>query len=233
VFALSGSEAPKKDNLIRGTCFINGVELIAMIDTGATHSFISLECATRLDLKLSDMNGNMLIELPANGSVTTNRVVLKCPLTIYGKSFLMDLVCLPLHQMDVILGMNWLEFNFVHINCYAKTVEFPEFGDSGELMFLSAKQVDELLEDEALMFAMFASLQVDREAVSAELPVVSDFPDVFPDDISDLPPEREVEFAVDLVPGTSPVSMSPYRMSASELSELKKQLEELLEKRFI
>ena len=99
------------------------------------------------------MNGSMLIETPANGSVTTTFVCLKCPLSIYGKSFLMDLVCLPLHQIDVILGMNWLEFNYVHINCFAKTVEFPEFGDRGELMFLSAKQVDELLEDEAVMFA--------------------------------------------------------------------------------
>jgi len=56
---------------------------------------------------------------------------------------------------------------------------------------------------------------------------------VFPDDITDLPPEREVEFAIDLVPGKSPISIAPYRMSASELGELKKQLEELLEKQFI
>ncbi|MCI63111.1 cellular nucleic acid-binding protein, partial [Trifolium medium] len=48
--------------------------------------------------------------------------------------------------------------------------------------------------------------------------------------ISDVPPEREVEFTIDLVPGTSPISMAPYRKSASELNELKKQLEELLEK---
>ena len=66
-----------------------------------------------------------------------------------------------------------------------------------------------------------------------ELPIVCDFPEVFPDDISDLPPEREVEFSIDLIPGTSPVSMSPYRMSASELKELKSQLEDLLEKKFI
>ncbi|MCI46318.1 RNA-directed DNA polymerase (Reverse transcriptase), partial [Trifolium medium] len=65
------------------------------------------------------------------------------------------------------------------------------------------------------------------------LPVVCEFPDVFPDDISDMLPKREVEFAIDLVPSTSPVSMAPYRMSASELNELKKQLEELLEKKFI
>ncbi|CAJ2645609.1 unnamed protein product [Trifolium pratense] len=66
-----------------------------------------------------------------------------------------------------------------------------------------------------------------------ELPIVCEFPDVFPDDISDVPPKREVEFSIDLVPGTSPISMAPYRMSASELNELKKQLEELLEKRFV
>jgi len=56
---------------------------------------------------------------------------------------------------------------------------------------------------------------------------------VFPDDITDLPPEREVEFAIDFVSGTSPISIAPYWMTASELGELKKQLEELLKKQFI
>jgi hypothetical protein len=57
--------------------------------------------------------------------------------------------------------------------------------------------------------------------------VVDEFPKVFPEDVGELPPEREEEFTIDLIPGTSPVSMAPYRLSASELSELKKQLEEL------
>ena len=134
----------------------------------------------------------------------------------------MDLVCLPLHQIDVIFGMNWLDFNHIHINFYNKTVRFPKFGDSGELIFLSTKKVDELLEDEALMFAMFASLQVDRETLNVELPIVCEFTEVFSDDISDFPPEHEVKFATELIPGTSPVSMAPYKMLASELSELKK-----------
>ena len=97
-------------------------------------------------------------------------------------------------------------------------------------MLLSAKKVKELLEDKALMFALFASFQVYCEAESVELPVVCEYPKVFPDDISDFPPECEVEFSIKLVSGTSSVSMAPYRMSASELSELKKQLEEFLEK---
>ena len=102
------------------------------------------------------MNGGMVIDTPASGYVTIAYVCLKCPLTIYGKSFMMDLVCLPLHQIDVILGIIWLEFNYVHINCYNKTLRFHKFGDNGELMLLSAKQVNELLEDEAMMLVMCA-----------------------------------------------------------------------------
>ena len=74
---------------------------------------------------------------------------------------------------------------------------------------------------------LYSSTEVKGKSKSDELPVVNEFPQVFPEDVSELPPEIEVEFAIDLIPGTSPVSMAPYRLSASELSELKKQLEEL------
>ena len=66
-----------------------------------------------------------------------------------------------------------------------------------------------------------------------DIPIVKEFLDVFPDDISGLPPDREVEFTIDLIPGTEPISIPPYRMSPIELRELKAQLEELLSKGFI
>jgi len=99
--------------------------------------------------------------------------------------------------------------------------------------FLTAEQVKKSLDGDASVFMMFSSLNESHEKGVGDLPVVQEFPEVFPDDIIDLPPEREVEFAIDLVPGTSPISIASYRMSASELGELKKQLEELLEKQFI
>ena len=68
-----------------------------------------------------------------------------------------------------------MEFNYIHINCYNKTLRFPKFGDNGELMLLTAKQVNELLEDEALMFAIFASFQVRGKNADEELPVVCEF----------------------------------------------------------
>lgn len=82
------------------------MDLIAIIDTGTNHSFILLECNTRLGLKLSSMNESVSIDTLANGFVTTVLVSLSCPLTIYGKTFAIDFVCLPLHQIDVI---SWIE----------------------------------------------------------------------------------------------------------------------------
>ena len=72
-----------------------------------------------------------------------------------------------------------------------------------------------------------------NQAVIDKFQVVCKFPEVFPDEIPDVPPEREVEFSIDLVLGTKPVSMAPYHMSTSKLAELKKQLDDLLDKKFV
>jgi hypothetical protein len=66
-----------------------------------------------------------------------------------------------------------------------------------------------------------------------QIPVVCEFPDVFPDELSGLPPDRDVEFGIELISGIAPISRRPYRMPPDELAELKKQLEELLKKGFI
>lgn len=79
----------------------------------------------------------MVIDTPANGSVTTSLVCVKCILTIYGRDFGVDLICLPLSQLDVVLGMNWLEFKCMYINCYSKTLLFPEFVDEASAVYFS------------------------------------------------------------------------------------------------
>jgi len=106
VFALTGTQTVNKDRLIRGTCFLNSTPLIAIIDTGVTHFFTVVDCAYKLGLVMSSMNGEMVVETPAKGSVTTSLVCLRCPLSMLGRDFEVDLVYLPLSGMDVILGMN-------------------------------------------------------------------------------------------------------------------------------
>lgn len=91
---MSGLETTRYDNLIHDMCFINGVSLFDMIDTGVTHSFISLDYARKLNLEVSFVFGSTIIDTSYNGLMTTLWVYLNFPLTIYGKEFGIDLVFL-------------------------------------------------------------------------------------------------------------------------------------------
>ncbi|XP_050908031.1 uncharacterized protein LOC127121615 [Lathyrus oleraceus] len=217
VVALSGVETTTSDNLIKGV----------------TYSFISVECVSRLNLEVSVMCGSMVIDTSTNGSLTTLLVYQNCPLMIYGIDFRIDLVCLSLSQLDVILGMNWLKFNHVFITYFDNSVQFLESKENKESSFMTMRKVEMSLSESDHVFMVFASLSGGSERMIKDLHVVWNFHEVFLYDIRDFLPEREVEFAINLVSDTSPVSMAPYKMSVAELSELKKQLEDLLEKKFI
>ncbi|MCI23818.1 cellular nucleic acid-binding protein, partial [Trifolium medium] len=106
--------------------------------------------SSELGLEISPMKGSMIIEIPTKDSVITNLVVLNCPLSIFRKHFGMDLVCLSLRNMDVILGMNWLRYNKVHIDCLNGTVVFPEPTKDANLETVTAGQMKKLMNEEAL-----------------------------------------------------------------------------------
>ena len=124
--------------------------------------------------------------------------------------------------------MDWLSSNHVLLNCFEKFVVFPESGVSEGDMFLSANQVEASLREDARVYIILANMSVETTNPLSDIPLVREFPKVF--EVSELPPKREVEFFIDLVSVTGPISIAPYRMSPIELSELKKQLEEILEK---
>ena len=79
-------------------------------------------------------------------------------------------------------------------------------------------------------YLLLSSMEIKEEVDLKNIPVVQNFPEVFPNDIPSLPPNKEIEFSIDLMPGVGPISIAPYRISPSKLEELQKQLEELLEK---
>ena len=107
------------------------------------------------------------------------------------------------------------------------------FFDLEEPELVSSQGVVKELQDDAQCYIIFSHLEVEKEGATLVIPVVHEFEDVFPEEVPRLPPSREVEFSIDLVPGIGPVSMAPYRMAPTELVELKKQIEELLGKHFI
>ncbi|XP_027351202.1 uncharacterized protein LOC113862311 [Abrus precatorius] len=149
---------------------------------------------------------------------------------VHGREFEVDLICLPLSQLDVILEMDWLAANHVLLDCREKTLIFgatmakvPRLMSQGAWgNIVNAKAF-------SIMFSVEAKSVVEPKYI----PVVTDFLEVFPEDVSKLPPEREIEFAIDLILGASPISVVPYRMSPVELAAVKKQVKDLLQKRFV
>ncbi|GKB60699.1 putative reverse transcriptase domain-containing protein, partial [Tanacetum coccineum] len=83
------------------------------------------------------------------------------------------------------------------------------------------------------LFLAQVTEQESKEKRLEDVPVIRDFPEVFPEDLPRLPPPRQVEFRIDLIPGAAPVARAPYRLAPSEMKELSKQLQELSEKGFI
>jgi hypothetical protein len=132
------------------------------------------------------------------------------------------MIVLKGQDIDVILGMNWLAQHKAILNTDLRTIRLS-YGQEEILLSIpiaiSAKPIGRI-----------------NEAIIPEIKdilVVYGFPDVFPEDLPGLPPERDVEFVIELKPGTAPISRRSYRMPPNELAELKTQLQDLLEKGFI
>ena len=138
------------------------------------YSFIASVCADKLNIALSSLGREMVIDTPAMGSVTTSLVCAKCPLSVFGRDFLVDLIYLPLDGLDVILGMDWLVNNRVHINCFDRSISFASPVEE-EASLLSAGRLRRLMVEEDQLYVLMASMSVENQAKIKDLPVVCEF----------------------------------------------------------
>jgi hypothetical protein len=131
------------------------------------------------------------------------------------------LLILGLENVDIILGANWMTQHRVVLDVAARALETcsPTFGDL--TLYLPSQETAR-----SCAFSMI-------ELPLKKIPVVCEYADVFPDELPGMSPDRDIEFAIELQPGTTPISKRPYWMAPTELAELKKQLQELLDKGFI
>jgi hypothetical protein len=161
-----------------------------------------------------------------------------------GQNIRKNMNILPLGYYDVIIGMDWLERHKVVLDCYAKTLNYTDENHTtrttqGIQKPISVRQVSTIKFNKCMRKGcQFYAIQVTNLLEKEVKPnledffVLRDFRDVFVDEIPELPPRREIDFSIDLLPGSTPISKAPYRMSLSELIELKIQLQELLDKEY-
>jgi hypothetical protein len=157
-----------------------------------------------------------LIVITPKGPVEANYMTNRLTLTIMGREFWATPIVLEESSIDLILGMSWLRKAKAAIHCARGTVELTS--SKGERFEV------EITVTASTRPTVFL---VDGKFVGRNIRVVRDFPDVFPEELPRMPPDRKVEFVIDILPGTAPISKRPYMMSVEELKELKKQLIEL------
>jgi hypothetical protein len=204
-----------------GTFYINAIPATILFDSGATRSFMYARYANTNEIPLLNMRKPMIVITP-KGPVGANHMTHRSTLTIMGREFWATAIVLEESSIDLILGMSWLRKAKAIILCGRGTVELTS--PKGERF-----QV-QIAVTTSSRHAMFF---IAEEFIGDNIRVVRDFPDVFLEELPGMPPEREVEFVIDFLPGTAPISKRPYRMSVEELQELKKKLTELQEARYI
>ncbi|GKG10705.1 putative reverse transcriptase domain-containing protein, partial [Tanacetum coccineum] len=140
-----------------------------------------------------------------------------CRLELDGHTFIIDLIPFGYGSFDGVVGMDWLSKLRAKIVCYEKTVQIPL--SNGDILEVHGERPEGNLKQ-------LKTMKVNEPKLE-DIPVVREFLGVFPKDLTGLPPCREVEFCIDLIPGAMPVAKSPYHLAPTEMQELSNQLKEL------
>jgi hypothetical protein len=214
------AELPEGAPIMTGTFSIDYKPVIILFDSYATHSFISDNCGARVGLDSCQAKGSYMISTPG-GKIGSNQLIGYVPILLGSKVIKTDLVLLLLEGMDIILGMDWMTKHKVLLDISSRVIEIDSPYNGTTTLYLS--------QQEYFHSCVYATTDIKLE----NIPIVCEYPDVFPDDLPGMPPDRDIKFVIELQPGTAPISKRPYRMPPNELAELKIQLQDLLDKDFI
>ncbi|GKE32535.1 putative reverse transcriptase domain-containing protein, partial [Tanacetum coccineum] len=208
-------ENPQQNlNVVAGAFLLNDHYACILFDSGAEKSFVSSTFTPFIDISPTALNTSYEVELADGNVVSTNTVLRGCTLALYNYCFKIDLLPTQLGSFDVIIGMDWLSYHRAIIDCYEKIVRIPL--PNGEIFEVQGERPEK-------DHGSLTCIKADEKKLD-DIRFVRDFHEVFPDDLSGLPPVREIEFCIDLIPGASPVVKSPYRLAPSEMLELSNQL---------
>ncbi|GKA71064.1 putative reverse transcriptase domain-containing protein [Tanacetum coccineum] len=238
------------NNVVTGTFLLNNRCASILFDTGADRSFVSTQFSALINIAPTTLDHGYNVELADGSIIWVNTVLLGCTLNFLNHPFHVDLMPIEMGTYDVIIGMDWLTKYQAIIDCAKKIVRIPFgseilifHGDGSRnkrgtrLNIISCTKAQKYVLQGCHVFLAHITVKEtgdkSKKKQLEEVPIVKNFPEVFPEDLPGLPPTRQVEFHIDLVPGAAPVARAPYRLAPSEMKELADQLQELSDKGFI
>jgi hypothetical protein len=203
-----------------GIFSIHRKPVVILFDSGASYNFISAKFGAKVGLDFCHARRLYMIATPG-GKIASNQLIRNVPIKLGSKINKTDLILLALKGIDIILGVDWMTRHGVTLDLSSRAVEINSPTQGATTLCSPLRECTNS-----------CALNEVRSEIE-EIPVVREYADVFPDDLRGMPPDRDTEFFIELQPGTTPISKRPYRMPPKELAELKIQLQELLEKRYI
>jgi hypothetical protein len=213
-------EAQQAQDMVLGMFLASSHPATVLFDSGASHSFISSSFVVRHQLPITIMKQTTLVSSPG-GEMRTKHICLAISITIRGVDFLANLIVLDSKGLDIILGMDWLRKYDGVILCAKRAIRLTK--EDGTIVEFSA----------AIPAEQVSMLNKVQGTSLNEIGIDREYPDVFPEELRGMPLDRDIEFMIELLPRTPPISKRTYRMPVNELVELKKQIAELQSKRFI
>jgi hypothetical protein len=210
---------PEDADVVYGMFRINSIPASVLFDSGASHSFITESFVEKHNIPKHPLKKMLHISSPG-GDMKATHSCFHVNLKIQGIDFLVNLVVLGSNGIDVILGCDWLKSCDRVIQCAKGTIMLTS--PQGERIQVSTDKPTNAKGETMVNHLEEKSLE--------NIKVVCEYPDVFPEELPGMPPDRDIEFSIELLPRTAPISKRPYRMDVKDLVELKKQIEELLKK---
>ncbi|GJR24947.1 putative reverse transcriptase domain-containing protein [Tanacetum coccineum] len=241
-YMLRDRNVQQDPNVVTGMFLLNQHLVKVLFDSGADRSFISISLASMLNILSITIDTFYDIEMADGNLVSTNTVIKGCTLTLLNQPFEIDLMPIKLGSFDVVIGMDWLSKYHAKILCDEKVVHIPINGETliirgdrskTRLNLISCIKTERYISRGCQVFMIQVMEKKSDEKRLEDIPVVKEFSDVFPEDLPGIPPVRQVEFQIDLIPGAAPIARTPYRLAPSEMQELSNQLQELTDRGFI
>jgi hypothetical protein len=213
-------EAQEATNVVLGMFLVNSALARVLFDSGASHSFVTESFLDKSGLQQTPLKNIMSVQIP--GSITKALwTCLAVPIEIHGIGFLANLIVLGTKGLEVVLGMDWMSQHQGVIDCAKKIITMTSS------IGIVVKHVSVKPPQTTRCHKIISGPTLDQ------VPIVCEYPDVFPDELPGMPQDWDIEFIIELIPGTGPIAQRPYRMNPAELVELKKQLVDLLSKGLI
>jgi hypothetical protein len=216
VYAKEAEDAPR---VVLSEFLVQSFLATILFDSRASHSFISSHFVETHDIPTMALKRSLITKSPG-GHIPCHLGVINIPINLSGVVFPTSLVVLNSRRIDVILGMDWLTKYRGNITCAKRTIIVTNHRGKTVTCHIKPSLLDPFIH----------SLNFENPK---DVPIVKEYHDVFPEELPGMPPHREIEFVIDLAPGTAPIAKRPYRMAATELAELKSQLNELEQKGYI